>query len=43
MRGSHWLWINDLSQPESLAIHLLPLLLVVTQFAMQRMTPSPGV
>ena len=43
MRGSHWLWINDLSQPESLAIHLLPLMLVVTQFAMQRMTPSPGV
>src|SRR5579863_2923444 len=43
MRGSHWLWITDLSQPESLAIHLLPILLVVTQFAMQRMTPQPGV
>jgi YidC/Oxa1 family membrane protein insertase len=42
MRGSRWLWINDLSQPESLAIHLLPILLVITQFAMQRMTPSPG-
>ncbi|MEO8052205.1 MAG: membrane protein insertase YidC [Acidobacteriota bacterium] len=43
MRGSHWLWVTDLSQPESLAIHLLPVLLVVTQFAMQRMTPQPGV
>ncbi len=43
MRGSHWLWISDLSQPESLAIHLLPILLVVTQFVMQKMTPSPGV
>jgi YidC/Oxa1 family membrane protein insertase len=42
MRGSRWLWISDLSQPESLAIHLLPILLVITQFAMQRMTPSPG-
>jgi YidC/Oxa1 family membrane protein insertase len=43
MRGAHWLWVTDLSQPETLAIHLLPILLVVTQFAMQRMTPSPGV
>jgi len=43
MRGSHWLWVNDLSQPESLPIHLLPILLVATQFAMQRMTPQPGV
>ena len=43
MRGSHWLWIGDLSQPETLAIHLLPILLVITQFVMQRMTPSPGV
>ena len=32
MRGAHWLWVTDLSQPESLAIHILPLLLVVTQF-----------
>ncbi len=43
MRGAHWLWITDLSQPETLALHLLPILLVITQFAMQRMTPSPGV
>ncbi len=43
MRGSHWLWITDLSQPEALAIHVLPILLVITQFAMQKMTPQPGV
>jgi len=43
MRGAHWLWVSDLSQPETLAIHLLPILLVITQFAMQRMTPQPGV
>jgi YidC/Oxa1 family membrane protein insertase len=43
MRGAHWFWVSDLSQPETLAIHLLPILLVGTQFLMQRMTPSPGV
>ena len=42
MRGAHWLWVTDLSQPESLAIHMLPVLLIVTQFMTQRMTPSPG-
>ena len=43
MRGAHWFWVSDLSQPETLAIHLLPILLVITQFVMQKMTPSPGV
>ncbi len=42
MRGAHWLWVTDLSQPESLAIHMLPVLLIVTQFLTQKMTPSPG-
>jgi YidC/Oxa1 family membrane protein insertase len=49
MRGANWLWIPDLSQPElgffaSLGppIRLLPLLLIVTQFLQQKMTPSPG-
>jgi len=49
MRGANWLWILDLSQPEagffaSLGppIRLLPLLLIVTQFLQQKMTPSPG-
>jgi len=43
MRNSHFLWVTDLSQPETLAIHVLPILLVITQFAMQKMTPQPGV
>jgi len=43
MRGASWLWASDLSQPDSLAgIHWLPVLLVITQFMTQRMTPSPG-
>jgi len=42
MRGAHWLWVHDLSQAETLAIRVLPVLLVVTQFVQQKMTPSPG-
>lgn len=41
MRGAHWLWVTDLSQPETLAIHLLPIIMIVTQFVMQKMTPNP--
>ena len=26
MRGASWLWVHDLSQPETLAIHLLPVI-----------------
>jgi YidC/Oxa1 family membrane protein insertase len=40
MRGAHWLWVKDLSQPETLAIHILPLLMIGTQFLLQKMTPS---
>ena len=42
LRGAPWLWVHDLSQPETLAIRLLPLILAVTQFLQQKMTPSPG-
>ena len=42
LRGAHWLWITDLTQPEQLAIHVLPLVMIVTQFVAQKMTPSPG-
>ena len=42
MRGAHWLWITDLSQPEQLPIHILPLIMIVSQFVMQQMTPNPG-
>ena len=42
LRGAHWLWVTDLSQPEQLAIRILPILLIVTQFVVQKMTPNPG-
>ncbi len=42
MRGASWLWVPDLTQPETLAIHVLPVILVVTQFLQQKMTPNPG-
>jgi YidC/Oxa1 family membrane protein insertase len=42
MRGAHWLWVADLSQPEQLAIRILPVALIVTQFLVQKMTPSPS-
>jgi len=29
-------------QPETIALRVLPILLIVTQFLQQRMTPSPG-
>ena len=40
MRGANWLWVTDLSQPETLAIHILPIIMVVSQFVMQKMTPT---
>jgi YidC/Oxa1 family membrane protein insertase len=43
MRGAHWLWVTDLSQPEHLPIKLLPIAMIVTQFFMQKMMPAPGV
>jgi YidC/Oxa1 family membrane protein insertase len=42
LRGAHWLWVADLSQPEQLAIRVLPVIMIVTQFIMQGMTPNPG-
>ncbi len=43
LRGAHWLWVSDLSQPEQLAIHILPIVMVISQFVMQKMTPNPSV
>jgi YidC/Oxa1 family membrane protein insertase len=40
MRGAHWLWVTDLSQPEHIPIRILPLTMIVTQFIMQKMTPA---
>lgn len=42
MRGAPWLWVTDLSQPEHLAIKVLPLLMIASQFVMQKMTPQAG-
>lgn len=43
MRGAEWLWVSDLSQPETLAIRVLPLAMMGTQFWMQTLTPMPSV
>lgn len=43
LRHAHWLWITDLSAPEMLPIHILPVVLVVTQFYSQKLTPTAGV
>ncbi len=42
MRNASWLWVHDLSQPETIAIHVLPILMILTGFIMQRMTPVTG-
>jgi YidC/Oxa1 family membrane protein insertase len=42
MRGANWLWVTDLSQPEHLAIRILPVAMIVAQFVMQKMTPNPS-
>jgi YidC/Oxa1 family membrane protein insertase len=42
MRGANWLWIGDLSQPEHFAIRFLPIIMVVSSFLMQKMTPMAG-
>jgi YidC/Oxa1 family membrane protein insertase len=41
LRHAHWLWIKDLSSPDPWK--LLPILIVVTMFLMQRATPMAGV
>jgi YidC/Oxa1 family membrane protein insertase len=40
LRGAAWLWVTDLSQPEHLPIRILPIAMVVSQFIMQKMTPT---
>jgi len=41
MRGAGWLWVTDLSQPEAISPHILPLVMIASQFWMQKMTPTP--
>ncbi|HZQ54394.1 MAG TPA: membrane protein insertase YidC [Bryobacteraceae bacterium] len=43
LRHAPWLWVPDLSSPESLPIHILPLILIATQFFSQKLTPAAGV
>lgn len=40
MRGASWLWVSDLSQPETLPIRILPIAMIISQFIMQKMTPQ---
>lgn len=42
LRGAAWLWVPDLSQPEQSWIRLLPIGMLVTQVAIQKMTPTPS-
>ncbi len=41
LRHAHWLWLPDLQAPDPW--HILPILMVVSQFLVQFYTPSPGV
>jgi len=40
LRGASWLWVTDLSQPENLPIRVLPVAMIISQFVMQKMTPT---
>jgi YidC/Oxa1 family membrane protein insertase len=42
LRHASWLWVGDLSQHEHFEIHFLPLIMVVTSYALQKMTPPPA-
>lgn len=42
LRNAPWLWVADLSQPETLPIHVLPLVLIGSQFLAQKLTPAAG-
>ena len=43
MRGANWLWIHDLSQAETIPIRILPIVMIISQFYMQSMTPQANV
>ena len=40
LRQAHWIWLPDLSQPDP--THILPILIIITMFLTQYITPSPG-
>jgi YidC/Oxa1 family membrane protein insertase len=39
LRQAHWFWLTDLSQPDP--THVLPILIIITMFLTQFITPSP--
>ncbi|ADW70786.1 membrane protein insertase YidC [Granulicella tundricola] len=41
LRQAHWFWLPDLSSADP--YHILPILMVISQFLVQFYTPSPGV
>ncbi len=40
LRQAHWVWLHDLSAPDPL--HVLPIIIIITMFLTQFITPSPG-
>jgi YidC/Oxa1 family membrane protein insertase len=40
LRQAHWFWLTDLSTPDPL--HIFPILIIVTMFVTQIITPAPG-
>jgi YidC/Oxa1 family membrane protein insertase len=40
LRQAHWFWLTDLSAPDP--IHILPILIILSMFLTQYITPSPG-
>ncbi len=40
LRHAGWLWVSDLATPEHLAIHVLPIAMIVSSFIQQKMTPT---
>jgi YidC/Oxa1 family membrane protein insertase len=40
LRQAHWFWLPDLSAPDP--TYILPILIIVTMFLVQVLTPSPG-
>ena len=40
LRQAHWFWLVDLSSPDPL--HILPILIIISMFVTQMITPAPG-
>jgi len=40
LRQAHWYWLTDLSMPDPM--YILPILIIVSMFLVQFLTPSPG-